>query len=213
MAALAGIGDMPDTIEDRAVVIGMRRRAPDETVQPYRARRDGPALRRPQAPAAPLGPRPPRPARQPPHPTMPVGGPRRRHLGTPRSPSPTSPAATGPPTPAPPSSPSPTDDGDVDERVPPVRLLIDCRTAFGDADALPTGDPARPAPRRPRSALGHPRQERAHRRVARRPAARLRHPLRQPPLARRHPEPRATTATTSPTPGAATAPNPKFDAT
>ncbi|GAA3636329.1 DUF3631 domain-containing protein [Microlunatus ginsengisoli] len=44
MAALAGIGNMPDTIEDRAVIIAMRRRAPDETVLPYRARRDGPAL-------------------------------------------------------------------------------------------------------------------------------------------------------------------------
>ena len=45
MAALAGIGAMPDTIEDRAVVIHMRRRAPGETVQPYRHRRDGQALR------------------------------------------------------------------------------------------------------------------------------------------------------------------------
>lgn len=45
MAALAGIGQMPDTIEDRAVVIRMRRRAPGETVSPYRHRRDGPALR------------------------------------------------------------------------------------------------------------------------------------------------------------------------
>ncbi|GAA0808998.1 DUF3631 domain-containing protein [Spirilliplanes yamanashiensis] len=45
MAALAGIGQMPDTIEDRAVVIRMRRRAPGETVAPYRHRRDGPALR------------------------------------------------------------------------------------------------------------------------------------------------------------------------
>jgi uncharacterized protein DUF3631 len=44
MVALAGIGDMPDTIEDRAVIITMRRRAPDEIVQPYRSRRDGPAL-------------------------------------------------------------------------------------------------------------------------------------------------------------------------
>jgi hypothetical protein len=44
MAALAGIGAMPDTIEDRAVVIHMRRRAPGETVAPYRVRRDGPAL-------------------------------------------------------------------------------------------------------------------------------------------------------------------------
>ncbi len=46
MAALAGIGAMPDTIEDRAVVIHMRRRAPGETVAPYRHRRDRPALRR-----------------------------------------------------------------------------------------------------------------------------------------------------------------------
>jgi hypothetical protein len=45
MAALAGIGAMPDTIEDRAVIIRMRRRAPGETVSPYRHRRDRPALR------------------------------------------------------------------------------------------------------------------------------------------------------------------------
>jgi Protein of unknown function (DUF3631). len=45
MAALAGIGAMPDTIEDRAVVIRMRRRAAGETVNPYRIRRDGPILR------------------------------------------------------------------------------------------------------------------------------------------------------------------------
>ncbi|RZT15214.1 uncharacterized protein DUF3631 [Kribbella sp. VKM Ac-2569] len=44
MAALAGIGAMPDTIEDRAAVIRMRRRAAGETVQPYRVRRDAPAL-------------------------------------------------------------------------------------------------------------------------------------------------------------------------
>lgn len=44
MAALAGIGQMPDTIEDRAVVIVMRRRKPSEKVQPYRTRRDRPAL-------------------------------------------------------------------------------------------------------------------------------------------------------------------------
>lgn len=44
MAALAGIGRMPDTIEDRAVVVAMRRRKPSETVQPYRRRRDEPQL-------------------------------------------------------------------------------------------------------------------------------------------------------------------------
>ncbi|GLY32418.1 DUF3631 domain-containing protein [Kineosporia sp. NBRC 101731] len=46
MAALAGIGAMPDTIEDRAAVIRMRRRADGESVAPYRERRDGPALRK-----------------------------------------------------------------------------------------------------------------------------------------------------------------------
>jgi hypothetical protein len=45
MAALAGIGAMPDTIEDRAVVIRMRRRTQDEDVAPYRQRRDGPIVR------------------------------------------------------------------------------------------------------------------------------------------------------------------------
>ncbi|WP_334023613.1 DUF3631 domain-containing protein [Nocardia terpenica] len=44
MAALAGIGRMPDTIEDRAVVVVMRRRKPTEVVQPYRTRRDRPRL-------------------------------------------------------------------------------------------------------------------------------------------------------------------------
>jgi hypothetical protein len=45
MAALAGIGAMPDTIEDRAVIIRMRRRGPGENVAPFRHKRDRPALR------------------------------------------------------------------------------------------------------------------------------------------------------------------------
>ncbi|GAA2377272.1 hypothetical protein Cme02nite_20900 [Catellatospora methionotrophica] len=44
MAALAGIGQMPDTIEDRAVVVKMRRRAPGETVKPWRIKRDRPQM-------------------------------------------------------------------------------------------------------------------------------------------------------------------------
>jgi hypothetical protein len=44
MAALAGIGTLPDTITDRAVNLTMRRRAPGETVKPFRLRRDGPKL-------------------------------------------------------------------------------------------------------------------------------------------------------------------------
>ena len=36
--ALAGLGHLPDTISSRAVIIKMRRRAPNETVAPYRPR-------------------------------------------------------------------------------------------------------------------------------------------------------------------------------
>ena len=48
-----------------------------------------------------------------------------------------------------------TDDVDVENVSLRVRLLIDCRTAFGDADRPALRDPARPAPRRRRSTLGH----------------------------------------------------------
>ena len=44
MALLAAIGELPDTIMDRAVVVRMRRRAPGEQVDPYRTRRDAPPL-------------------------------------------------------------------------------------------------------------------------------------------------------------------------
>jgi hypothetical protein len=44
MAMLAAIGELPDTIMDRAVVVRMRRRAPGERVDPYRTRRDAPPL-------------------------------------------------------------------------------------------------------------------------------------------------------------------------
>jgi hypothetical protein len=40
MAVLAGIGDLPDTIEDRAVIIAMRRRDPGEQVSKFRLLRD-----------------------------------------------------------------------------------------------------------------------------------------------------------------------------
>jgi len=36
--ALAGLGKLPDTILTRSIVIRMRRRAPDEHIEPYRAR-------------------------------------------------------------------------------------------------------------------------------------------------------------------------------
>jgi hypothetical protein len=44
MALVGGIGSMPDTLEDRAVVVSMRRRAPGETVAPFRRRRAVPPL-------------------------------------------------------------------------------------------------------------------------------------------------------------------------
>ncbi|WP_037841968.1 DUF3631 domain-containing protein [Streptomyces sp. NRRL F-5126] len=44
MAALAGIGDLPDTVMDRAVVIRMQRRKDGERVEQFRSRRDIPAL-------------------------------------------------------------------------------------------------------------------------------------------------------------------------
>ncbi|MET7717430.1 DUF3631 domain-containing protein [Streptomyces sp. NPDC005407] len=44
MAALAGIGDLPDTIMDRSVVIRMRRRRPGEKVAEFRTVRDTPTL-------------------------------------------------------------------------------------------------------------------------------------------------------------------------
>lgn len=44
MAFVAGIGRMPDTIEDRAIILRMRRRKPSEVVAPFRVRRDGKVL-------------------------------------------------------------------------------------------------------------------------------------------------------------------------
>lgn len=40
--ALAGLGGLPDTILTRSVIIRMRRRSPDEEVEPYRRRVNGP---------------------------------------------------------------------------------------------------------------------------------------------------------------------------
>ena len=40
MAVLAGIGSLPDTIEDRAVIINLRRKSPGERAAKYRVRRD-----------------------------------------------------------------------------------------------------------------------------------------------------------------------------
>ncbi|MHB9861064.1 DUF3631 domain-containing protein [Streptomyces sp. YIM S03343] len=44
MAALAGIGDLPDTIMDRAVVLRMQKRKPGERITPFRSRTSVPEL-------------------------------------------------------------------------------------------------------------------------------------------------------------------------
>ena len=44
MVALAGIGRLPDTIEDRGVIVTMRRRKASEKVSPFRHKRDAPTL-------------------------------------------------------------------------------------------------------------------------------------------------------------------------
>ncbi|WP_406400434.1 DUF3631 domain-containing protein [Streptomyces uncialis] len=44
MAALAGIGDLPDTIMDRAIVIRMQKRKPGERIVPFRSRYSVPEL-------------------------------------------------------------------------------------------------------------------------------------------------------------------------
>ncbi|MEV6601360.1 DUF3631 domain-containing protein [Actinoplanes sp. NPDC051346] len=136
MAALAGIGQMPDTIEDRAVVVRMRRRAPGETVAPYREKRDGPQLRklaadltawlRPHLPALELA-EPPMPledrAADTWEPLVAIADlaagdwpDRARHAAE-------------------------TLTAERDGNAPAserVRLLTDCRTAFADYDAMPT---------------------------------------------------------------------------
>ena len=54
--ALAGIGDLPDTILDRSVIVAMKRRAPDEHVEPFRERLVRPRRRDCSATASQHGP-------------------------------------------------------------------------------------------------------------------------------------------------------------
>jgi hypothetical protein len=136
MAALAGIGAMPDTIEDRAVVVHMRRRAGGEKVSPYRSRRDREPLRG-LADQLTAWLRADLPTLEQAEPAMPVedraadtweplitvadyaGGtwPERARAA----------ALT--------LTNEATDSGEMSDR---MRLLTDCRTAFGDDLALPT---------------------------------------------------------------------------
>lgn len=136
MAALAGIGAMPDTIEDRAAVIRMRRRAPGEKVAPYRVGRDGPELDE---------------RRQRLNQWLTA------HIKTLRAATPDMPledraadtwepmiaiadlAGGQWPRAARKAAVALTSDRDAgDDASIPTRLLADCRTAFQDADALPT---------------------------------------------------------------------------
>jgi hypothetical protein len=135
MAALAGIGAMPDTIEDRAVVIRMRRRAPGETVATFRYR-DRPALTDTAAALAGwLGAHLPELERA--DPAMPLED-RAADTWEPLI-AVADLAGADWPTVARNAAVVLTDDRDqaaaVSDR---LRLLADCRTAFGTADALPT---------------------------------------------------------------------------
>jgi len=136
MAALAGIGAMPDTIEDRAVVIRMRRRAQGESVAPFRHRRDRPALTALAADLARwLGAHLPELERA--EPAMPLED---RAADTWEPLIAVADLAAGEwPTLARHAAVILTEDRDqaasLSDR---IRLLTDCRTAFGDADALPT---------------------------------------------------------------------------
>ncbi|SNY53717.1 DUF3631 domain-containing protein [Paractinoplanes atraurantiacus] len=136
MAALAGIGSMPDTIEDRAVVIKMRRRTASEKVAPFRQRRDGPALRQVAAdlnawlrgnmveleaavPAMPLEDR----AADTWEPLIAVAD-----LAGANWPDRARTAALA-------LNAAREGDGEYSDR---LRLLIDCRTVFGDLEAIPS---------------------------------------------------------------------------
>ena len=191
MAALAGIGNMPDTIEDRAVIIGMRRRAPDETVLPYRTRRDGPALAdlKPDlhrwvrahldqleaaAPDLPVEDR----AADTWEPLVAIADTAGGHWPT------NARAAVLALT---------TDDVDVENVSLRVRLLIDCRTAFGDADGLPSETLVarlRADPEAPWDTLG---KNGLNPKSLAGAAPRLRHPLRPPTAGRTAAKPRLQT--------------------
>jgi hypothetical protein len=138
MAALAGIGAMPDTIEDRAVVVHMRRRAPGETVAPYRSRRDREPLRE-LADALTAWLRADLPALERAEPAMPVEDRAADtwepliivadHAGGTWSDRARFAALT--------MTAEATQTGEMSDR---LRLLTNCRDAFGDATGLPTSE-------------------------------------------------------------------------
>ncbi|MEU7863881.1 DUF3631 domain-containing protein [Nonomuraea sp. NPDC049141] len=136
MAALAGIGAMPDTIEDRAIVIRMRRRAPGESAAPYRHKRDRLPLRRLAADLA-AWLRPDLTTLEEAEPAMPVED---RAADTWEPLVIIADHAGGPwPDRARAAALALTAEADDNGHTSPrLRLLTDCRTAFGDKTALPT---------------------------------------------------------------------------
>lgn len=136
MAALAGIGAMPDTIEDRAIVIRMRRRAPHETVAPYRHRRDRPPLRH-LASQLSTWLRTDLPALERAEPPMPVED-RAADTWEPLVTIADHAGAHWPDRARTAVLVLTTEAADTDQPSTRIRLLMDCRTAFGDHDAIPT---------------------------------------------------------------------------
>ncbi|MFC7382795.1 DUF3631 domain-containing protein [Sphaerisporangium rhizosphaerae] len=136
MAALAGIGAMPDTIEDRAVVIRMRRRGPGESVAPYRHKRDRPNLRQlAEALAAWL--RPDIDTLQEAEPPMPVED-RAADTWEPLVAVADHAGGTWPARARAAVLALTAEADDNSETSTRIRLLTDCRTAFGTDSVLPT---------------------------------------------------------------------------
>ncbi|MFB9930961.1 DUF3631 domain-containing protein [Amycolatopsis halotolerans] len=138
MAALAGIGAMPDTIEDRAVIARMRRRAPGETVAPYRHRRDRPALRTLADQLAEWL-RSDLPALEAAEPEMPVED-RAADTWEPLVIVADHAGADWPDRARRAVLALTANEGDDNATSDRLRLLIDCRTAFGEDLALPTAE-------------------------------------------------------------------------
>ncbi|MFB4264611.1 DUF3631 domain-containing protein [Nonomuraea sp. GTA35] len=137
MAALAGIGAMPDTIEDRAIIVRMRRRGPGEKAAPYRHRRDRTPLREHLAGALNQWLRADLTALEEAEPAMPVED-RAADTWEPLIIIADRAGGTWPDR-ARAAAVALTAEADDNGRPSAgLRLLTDCRTAFGDDTALPT---------------------------------------------------------------------------
>ncbi|TMR10806.1 DUF3631 domain-containing protein [Nonomuraea turkmeniaca] len=137
MAALAGIGAMPDTIEDRAIIVRMRRRGPGEKAAPYRHRRDRTPLREHLAGALNQWLRADLTALEEAEPAMPVED-RAADTWEPLIIIADHAGGTWPDR-ARAAAVALTAEADDNGRPSAgLRLLTDCRTAFGDDTALPT---------------------------------------------------------------------------